>query len=78
MMSRAERNDGRWGLVVSGLVLFAATAPGCSEEGAGTVASTPKSAPEVVQAAPPTKGGAAPRVPRGPGQAEALQEATVK
>ena len=78
MMSRVERTVGRWGLAVGGLVLLVALAPGCSDEGAGTVSSTPKSAPEVAQVAPATKGGAAPRVPRGPGQVKALQEATTK
>jgi hypothetical protein len=70
--------DGCWGLFVAGLVLLAATAPGCSDEGAGTISSTPKSVPEVGQVAAPKKGGAVPRVPRGPDQVKALQEATAK
>jgi hypothetical protein len=60
------------------LWLLAAAAAGCSDGDYGSVPAAPKSSPEVVQAKPSGKGGPAPRVPRGPAQAKALQEATAR
>ncbi len=76
-MTRAEVTQIRPGLVAFRLALLLAAA-GCSDGDYGTVSSTPKSSPEVVQAAPPRNGAPAPRVPRGPGPAKALQDATAR
>lgn len=77
-MRRSEVTRTRAGLFARGLVLLATTLAGCTGEDYGTVSATPKSSPEVVQANPPKGGAAAPRVPRGPGQAKSLQDATSK
>ena len=70
-----------------GLLLLATAVAGCSGQEYGAVPSTPKSPTEVAETAPakvaetaPAKSGVsqAPRVPRGPGQAKALQEAKAK
>ncbi len=78
-MSTAEFPRARPGLVAYGFSVLLLALPGCIDSEVGTVSSTPKAATEVGQVAPSTKkGGPAPRVPRGPEQAKALQEATAK
>jgi hypothetical protein len=77
-MRTAEFPRARPVLATCGLWLLAAALAGCSEDGRGTVASTPKGSPEVVQEDTSKKAAAAPRVPRGPNQAKALQEAKGK
>ncbi len=77
-MKKNELSRARPGLVRMGLLLLAATAGGCSGGDYGSVSSSAKTSPDVVEAVSPTKGAPAPRVPRGPGQAKALQEAKTK
>ncbi len=69
MLARAQRK-----FLACGLLGAAIIAAGCSNEGYGTVPSAPESAREVVGATS-KKGTPAPRVPRGPDAAKALQEA---
>ena len=70
MFARAQR-----GLLACGLLLSATVAAGCSNEGYGTVPAAPESAAQVVGATPSGKRTPAPRVPRGPGAAKALEDA---
>ncbi len=58
------------------LILGAAASAGCSGGESGTVSATPPST--VAVEAVPSKKGVAPRVPRGPDQAKALQESRAK
>jgi hypothetical protein len=69
MLARTQR-----GVLACGLLLSATVTAGCSGEGYGTVPSSPESARQVVGATS-KKGTPAPRVPRGPDAAKALQEA---
>jgi hypothetical protein len=72
-MAKAKISRVRPGLATWGLLLLASLAAGCSGE-YGSVAGPPK-AGEVAEAVTVKKGAPAPRVPRGPGQAKALQDA---
>ncbi len=77
-MTNPEVPRARPGLVSRSLVLLALASAGCSGGDYGSVSAAPKAAPDVVQVGPPTKDRAAPRVPRGPNQAKALQESKAK
>ena len=76
-MAKAEFSRARTGFVACGLLLLAGLAAGCSGGGYGSVPASPKGG-EVAEAVTVKKGAPAPRVPRGPGQAKALQEAAKK
>ena len=75
LMIRTEVLHARLRHVTHTTLIFAAVSAGCSSEDHGSVPASPKSTPDVVQTSIPSKGGPAPRVPRGPEQAKALQEA---
>ena len=78
MITTAQSSRVRPEIVAGGLLLAAAMAAGCTGEEYGSVSSAPTNTPEVVEAVAPKKGAPAPRVPRGPGQAKALQDAAKK
>ena len=77
-MTRAEFSRARPGRLTRGLLLMAAAAAGCSGGDYGSVSPSPKASPDVVEVVSRKKGDPIPRVPRGPDQAKALQEAAKK
>jgi hypothetical protein len=77
-MTRAEVLHALPGLVTLGILSVAAASAGCSSQDYGTVAASPNGAAAPAEGVPSAKGGPVPRVPRGPGQAQALQEAAKK
>lgn len=77
-MTEAKISRVRPGLATCGLFLLAAASAGCTSGEYGSVPATPKASPDVAQVSPSNKGNPAPRVPRGPDQAKALQEAKAR
>jgi hypothetical protein len=77
-MVRAGFHQVRPAPCISGLLLLAVATVGCNGGDYGTVTAAPKSAPEVVEVVTAQKGAPVPKVPRGPGQAKALQDAKQK
>ena len=65
-------------LCIRGLLLLAVATAGCTGGDYGTVSASPKSEPEVVEVIKTQKGAPVPRIPRGPNQAKALQDAKQK
>jgi hypothetical protein len=77
-MSKGGFSRIRMRFVSRGALLLALAATGCSGGDYGSVPASSNNAPAVAEAGPAKKIAPAPRVPRGPDQAKALQEAAKK